>query len=70
MFTLFAPYLICIFNVIWQLNSLNGFSFQLFIYSISAIKKILKKGNNLLVHFKRLVLFSLAYVGLLFKKRK
>ncbi len=38
MFTLFVPYLICIFIfiVIWQLNALNGFSFQL-IYAISAI---------------------------------
>ncbi len=38
MFTLFVPYLICIFIfiVIWHLNALNGFSFQL-IYAISAI---------------------------------
>ncbi len=33
MFTLF-----CIFNVIW--HALNGFSFQLLIYAISAIKNI------------------------------
>ncbi len=41
MFTLFVPYLICICicNVIWQLNALNGFSFQLLIHAISAIKK-------------------------------
>ncbi len=32
-------YLICIFYVIWQLNVLNGFSFQLLINTISAIKK-------------------------------
>ncbi len=32
---------ICIFNVIWQLNALNGFSFQLLIYAISAIKNII-----------------------------
>ncbi len=43
MFTLFVPYLICmyIFYVIWQLNALNGFSFQLLIYAISAIKNII-----------------------------
>ncbi len=43
MFTLFLPYLICIciFYVIWQLNALNGFSFQLLIYAISAIKNII-----------------------------
>ncbi len=72
MFTLFVPYLICIciFYVIWQLNALNGFSFQLLIYAISAIKKYNKKGNKLLVHFKRLVLFSFVYLGLLFKKKK
>ncbi len=33
MFTLFVPYLICIFIVIWQLNALNGFSFQLCYFS-------------------------------------
>ncbi len=40
-FTLFVPYLgcICIFYVIWQLNALNGFSFHLLIYVISAINK-------------------------------
>ncbi len=40
MFTLFVPYLICIwiFNVIWHLNALNGISFQLLIYAVSAIK--------------------------------
>ncbi len=64
-------YLICIFYVIWQLNALNGFSFQLLIYAISAIKNIIfQKGNKLLVHFKRPVLFSLVYLGLLFKKKK
>ncbi len=37
-FTLFVTYLICIciLNEIWQLNKLNGFSFQLLIYAISA----------------------------------
>ncbi len=37
-FTLYVPYLICIciFYVIWQLHALNGFSFQLLIYAISA----------------------------------
>ncbi len=41
MFTLFVPYVICIFYVIWQLNALNGFSFQLLIYAISAIKNFI-----------------------------
>ncbi len=53
MFTLFVPYLICIciFNVIWQLNALNGFSFQLLIYTISAINSIifLKRKNYLVI---------------------
>ncbi len=40
-FTLFVPYLISIFNVIWQLNALNGFSFQLLIYAIWAIKNLI-----------------------------
>ncbi len=35
--TIFTLFCICIFNVIWQLNALNGFSFQLLIYAISAI---------------------------------
>ncbi len=74
MFTLFVPYLICIciFYVIWQLNALNGISFQLLIYAISAIQNrfFSKKANKLLVHFRRLVLFSLVYFGLLFKKKK
>ncbi len=52
MFTLFVPYLICIciFNVIWQLNALNGFSFLLLINAISAIKKkdFSKKETNYL----------------------
>ncbi len=72
MFALFVPYLICfcIFYVIWQLHALNGFSFQLLIYNISAIKKyIFLKRKQLLVHFKRLVLFSLVYLGLLFKNK-
>ncbi len=72
-FTLFVPYLICIciFYVILQLNALNEFSFQLLIYAISAIKKIVfsKKETNVLFN-KRLVLFSLVYLGLLFKKKK
>ncbi len=59
------------FYVIWQLNELNGFSFQLLIYAISAIKKkkhSKKETNDLFI--KRLVLFSLVYLGLLFKKKK
>ncbi len=37
MFTLFVPYLIfiCIVYVMWQLNALNGFRFQLLINAIS-----------------------------------
>ncbi len=44
----FVPYLICIciFYVIWQLNTLNGFSFQLIKYAISAIKKNSEKETN------------------------
>ncbi len=53
MFTLFVPYLvcICIFYVIWQLNALNGFSFQLLIYAILAINNIifLKRKNYLVI---------------------
>ncbi len=72
-FRLYYIYLICIciLNVIWQFNALNGFSFQLLIYAISAIickKKSKKKTNDLFI--KRLVLFSLVYLGLLFKKKK
>ncbi len=57
MFTLFVPCLICIFIfiVIWHLNALNGFSFQL-IYAISAIYiYFFLKGNKLLTDFKRLI---------------
>ncbi len=61
---------ICIFYVIWQLNALNGFSFQLLKYFSNNIFYFSKKENKLLVHFKRLVLFSLVYLGLLFKKKK
>ncbi len=46
MSTLFVPYLICIFYVIWQLN---GFSFQLLIYASSAIKNSKKETNYLLI---------------------
>ncbi len=56
MFTLFVPYLICIFNVIWQLKALNWFSFQLLIYVISAIKNNYTKEINYL-----LILRSLSY---------
>ncbi len=73
MFTLFVPYLICvcIFYVIWQLHALNGFSFQLLIcYFSNKNLNFSKKINKLLVHFKRLVLFSLVYLGLLLKKKK
>ncbi len=56
MFILFAPYLICILNVIWQLKALHWFSFQLFIYVISAIKKKYTKETNYL-----LILRSLSY---------
>ncbi len=68
MFTLFVPYLICvcIFYVIWQLNALNGYRN---ICYFSNKKKFLK-GNKLLVHFKRRVLFSLVYLRLLFKNKK
>ncbi len=62
MFTLFVPCLICIcmFNVIWQLNALNGFSFQLLIYAISAInKKILKRKQNYLFILRDLSYFLL-----------
>ncbi len=52
MFTLSVPYLICIciIYVIWQLNALNGFSFQLLIYAISTIK-ILLKGKQITCSF-------------------
>ncbi len=63
MFTLFVAYLICIciFNVIWQLNALNGFSFQLLIYAISAIikKKLSKKETNYLFILRDLFYFLL-----------
>ncbi len=49
MSTLFVPYLICMFYVIWQLNALNGFSFQLLIYASSAIKNSKKETNYLLI---------------------
>ncbi len=62
---------ICILNVILQLNALNGFSLQILKYAIAAITIIIfLKRNKLLVHFKRPVLFSLVYLGLLFKKKK
>ncbi len=72
MFTLFVPYLICIcIYVIWQLNTLNGFSFPFLIYAISAIKiRIFLKRKKKYLFVKRLVLFSLVYLGLLFKKKK
>ncbi len=72
MLNLFVPFIcFCIFYVIWQLNAINGFSFQLLMYAISAIFLfLLFKGNKLLVNFKRLVLFSLVYLVLLFKKKK
>ncbi len=50
---------ICIFYVIWQLNALNGFSFQLLIYAISAIKKIIKKETNYLFILRDLSYFLL-----------
>ncbi len=61
MFTLFVPYLICIFNVIWQLNALHGFSFQLLIYAILAIKNIicLKRKQNYLLILRDLSYFLL-----------
>ncbi len=64
MFTLFVPYLICICNVIWQLNALNGFSFQLLIYAISAIKnkKKSKKETNYLF-----ILRDLSYLSCIFR---
>ncbi len=41
MFTLFVPYLIyiCIFYVIWQLNTLNGFSLVIKICYLKKTKK-------------------------------
>ncbi len=73
LFTLFVPYLIriCIFYVIWQLNALNGFRFQLLIYAISSNRNLnfsTKETNYLFI--KILVLFSLVYLVLLFKKKK
>ncbi len=60
MFTLFVPYLICIFNVIWQ-YALHGFSFQLLIYAILAIKNIicLKRKQNYLLILRDLSYFLL-----------
>ncbi len=61
MFTLFVPYLICIciFYVMWQLNALNGFSSQLLINAISAIKKTSKKETNYLFILRDLSYFLL-----------
>ncbi len=55
MFNLFVPYLICIFNVIWQLNALNGFSFQLLICYFSNKKlNFSKKETNYLFNLRDL----------------
>ncbi len=56
MFTLFV---FAFFYVIWQLNVLNGFSFQLLIYAISAIKKSSKKETNYLFILRDLSYFLL-----------
>ncbi len=39
------------------------------VFSYNKTLNFSKKGNKLLVHFKELVLFSLVYLGLLFKKK-
>ncbi len=54
----------------WQLNALNGFSFQLLIDAISAIKNKTnsKKETNYLFILRDL--FSLVYLGLLLTKKK
>ncbi len=61
--TLFVPYLICIciLNEIWQLNALNGSSFQLLIYAISAITFLFfsKKETNYLFILRDLSYFLL-----------
>ncbi len=72
MFTLFVPYLICIciFNVIWQLNTLNGFSSVIKICYFQKNKKNKSKNETNDLFIKIIVLFYLVYVGLLFKKKK